>query len=423
MLSSTRPAQANAMQLELDSRIRRITVDELEPGMFVHDLNCGWLDHPFLFNRFLVNDTRQIEKIRAHGIRELYIDPTRGRDVPNAPTAAEVNTEFKRRIRTLADIKHELAASRAVSIEEERPRADNLHKRALGSMRDFFGHLRYGAPAGLELLEPTVEQLVGSVRRQPDALIPMTRDKSADDYACEHSVASAALMTAFGARLELPPEVLRDLALGALLQDVGMVTIPEHLLGKSGRLTEVEYALVTAHVHRGSELLDDVAALPLASREVIIHHHERLDGSGYPKRLTGDAISLHGQMAAIVDVYDALISQRPHHAALIPTLALQKLYEWSAHHFSRQLVLQFIRTVGIYPVGSLVRMKSGYLGVVVAQHESELLRPRVRLFFNPEKNLYIRPYTIRVGFAAGAAHGPIASAESWNRWKLDPARS
>lgn len=411
------------MELELDSRIRRVTIDELEPGMFVHDLNCGWLDHPFLFNRFMVNDAHQIEKIRAHGIRELYIDPSRGRDVPHAPTVAETRTEFKRRIRTLADIKSEMVAHRATTIEEERPRADNLYRRAQGSVREFFGSLRYGDPAGLDLLEPTVDQLVRSVRRQPDALIPMTRAKSPDGYAYEHSIASAALMTAFGARLDLAPEVLNDLALGALLQDVGMVTIPEHLLGKSGRLTQVEYALVTGHVHRGSELLDDVASLPAASREVIIHHHERLDGSGYPKRLSGEAISLHGQMAAIVDVYDALISERPQHAALIPTLALQKLYEWSQHHFSRKLVLQFIRTVGIYPVGSLVRMKSGYLGVVVDQHERELLRPRVRLFFNPEKNLYIRPYTIRVGYAAGAAHGPIASAESWSRWKLDPARS
>ena len=411
------------MDFEIESTIRRITVDELEPGMFVHDLNCGWLDHPFLFNRFRVEDEGQIAKIRAHGIRELYIDPARGRDVPHAPTAKEVQTEFKRRIRTLAEVREEVAAARPVSIEDELPRAGNLHRSALESVRNFFGSLRHGEVVGLNALTPAVEQLVGSVRRQPDALIPLTRRKNFDSYACEHSVASAALMTAFGERLKLPPESLRELALGALLQDAGMVTIPEHLLGKTGRLSEVEYSLITAHVNRGSELLHEAGALPAASREVIIHHHERLDGSGYPKRLSGDEISLHGQMAAVVDVYDALISERPHHQALIPTLALQRLYEWSQHHFSRKLVLQFIRTVGIYPVGSLVRMKSGYLGVVVDQHETELLRPRVRLFFNPEKNLYIRPYIIRVGFAGGAAHGPIASAESWSRWKLDPARS
>lgn len=407
------------MSLASENRIRKITIDQLEPGMFVHDLNCGWLDHPFMFSRFLVADESKIRKIRAHGVRALYIDPLKGRDVSRAPTAGEVRVEVERHIRTLADVR-ERAAHRPVSVEEERARARLLYRDASSSVRDFFVGLRQGRPRGLETVEETVDRVVASVQRQPDALVPLTRNKSASGYAHQHPVASAALMTAFGQRLKLDTTALREVALGALLQDVGMTTVPDRLLGKAGQLSEAEFSLITGHVHRGDALLEPLTELPAASRDVIVQHHERIDGSGYPERLSGSAISVHGQMAAVVDVYDALISHRPHHPAVLPTVALRRLYEWSEHHFNREFVGQFIRTVGIYPVGSLVRMKSGYLGVVVDQHETELLRPRVRLFFNPAKDAHIRPYTIRVGFGSGAAHGPIASAESWERWKLDP---
>ena len=401
------------------SSIKKISIEQLQPGMFVHDLDCGWLQHPFLFNRFLVVDDSMIERIARAGIKAMYIDVERGDDIA-APTRVDVVRGIEQRVQSLAQMKAE-AAKRSITVDEERRRAAKLYQNASQKVREVLFSARMGAAADLEKLDPVVESIVDSIFRHSDALIPLSRLKRHDSYTYEHAVASAAMMAAFGRHLNLDRSQIRDIALGAMLQDIGMARVPSAIVEKPGRLNPNEVAVVRGHVEHSHDIAQELASLPMASMEVIAQHHERIDGTGYPFRLRGDQITLHAQMAAIVDVYDAMTSQRPYQTPTSPTQALRKLYEWGQHHFSADLVQAFIRTVGIYPVGSLVRMESGMIGVVMEQTD-DLLKPVVKIFYNTKTRNYLTPVLIRVGRFAGANHGGIAGHESFEKWNIDPGR-
>lgn len=404
--------------------IKRIGVDQLTPGMFVHDLNCSWLDHPFLRNRFLVTDEAMVRKIAQHGIRHIDIDTTRGSDVRVAPALAEVQRETQRALeqsaRTLAEIQRE-RLTRSISVDEERRRAGNIYRDGVVVVRDLMNASRIGRRVSPWEAEPVIDRIVESVGRHADAIVPLATLKAADAYAFEHAVSSASLMAAFGRTLGLSPDEMHEVALGAMLQDIGMAAVPSEVTDKRASMTARDADLIRGHVEQSHHLLQDVGRLALPTLEVITQHHERIDGSGYPDRLFGDEISRAGQMAAIVDVYDAMISPRPYRKALPPAEALRKLYEMARHHFDPGLVQGFIRTVGVYPVGSLVRLQSGMIGVVTEQ-TGDLLRPKVRLFFNSKRRFFLPPEQIEVGRGAGANHGPVVSAESFERWNLDPQR-
>ena len=402
------------------STVKKITVEQLQPGMFVHDLDCGWLQHPFLFNRFMVRDEATIGRVAEAGIRHLYIDVLRGDDVADAPTHGEVGRAIDRRIVSLSELRAEQASLR-VSLDDERRRATKLYRDSSGVVQQVLHSARMGAPVELERLDPVVDNIVDSIFRHTDALIPLARLKRHDSYTFEHAVASAAMMAAFGRHLKLEREQIREIALGAMLQDIGMARVPTEIVDKPSRLNANEVAVVRGHVEHSHDIAQELADLPEASLEVIAQHHERVDGTGYPFRLRGDQISTHGRMAAIVDVYDALTSQRPYQTATAPTQALRKLFEWGQHHFSGDLVQAFIRTVGIYPVGSLVRMESGMIGVVVEQTD-DMLKPVVKIFFNTRTGNYQTSVVIRVGRFAGANHGAIVSHESFEKWNIDPSR-
>jgi HD-GYP domain-containing protein (c-di-GMP phosphodiesterase class II) len=400
--------------------VKKIAVDQLRPGMYVHDLDCGWLQHPFLLNRFLVRDEATVGRIADAGIRQLYIDTERGDDVVDAPTRADVARALDRRIVSLAELRAE-QARQTVSLGDERRRAGKLYRDASGAVQRVLHNARMGTIVELERLDPVVDSIVDSIYRHTDALIPLARLKRHDSYTYEHAVSSAAMMAAFGRQMNLSREQIREVALGAMLQDVGMARVPTEIVDKPSRLNPNEVAVVRGHVEHSHDIAQELADLPEASLEVIAQHHERIDGTGYPFRLRGDQISLHGQMAAIVDVYDAMTSQRPYQTATAPTQALRKLFEWGQHHFSGDLVQAFVRTIGIYPVGSLVRMESGMIGVVMEQTD-DLLRPVVKIFFNTKTGNYLSPLVIRVGRFAGANHGAIVSHESFEKWNIDPSR-
>lgn len=401
--------------------IKKIALEQLRPGMYVHDLDCGWLHHPFLFNRFLVADEAVVQKIAEAGIRALYIDTSRGDDVEDALTQSAVIRQLRQGIVSLADLRRNKVAQ-TISLEEERRRAGRLFRDASQVVAGVLQSARMGQFTELERLNPVVEKICDSIFRHSDALIPLARVKQHDSYPFEHAVASAAMMAAFARSVGMPRQQIHELALGAMLQDIGMSRVPQQILEKPYRLNPTEAAVVRGHVEHSHEIAQELANLPAATMEVIAQHHERIDGTGYPFRLRGEQISAPGQMAAIVDVYDALTSQRPFQNATAPTAALRKLFEWSQHHFNGELVQAFIRSVGIFPVGSLVRMESGMLGVVVEQTD-DLLKPVVRIIFNTRTGNYLlTPLVIRVGRLAGANHGAIVGPESYARWNIDPMR-
>lgn len=394
--------------------IKQIRADQLQPGMYIHDLNCGWLDHPFISNAFAVRDQATVDKIINLGIRELYIDTLKGADVWAAPTQQEVNADLERRLREIAEKR---AAKPVVSeLREETARARRLHGEANKVVRQVMDDIRMGQAIQVERFKPLIENTVDSIFRNQDALLPLVRLKSHDDYTFEHSVSVCALLVAFGRALQLPKEVIKEVALGGLLHDVGKACVPEEILNKPAKLSEAEFSRMQQHVVLGVGLLEKTGGISDTAMRVVGEHHERFDGTGYPGRLIGEAISPYGQMAAIVDVYDAISSERVYHKGMPPPQALKKLLEWSSHHFNPQLVKTFIRAIGIYPTGTLVQLESKRLGVVIEQNDGNLLEPMVRVFYHAGQQHYIPPEIIDLA----KVQDRIASFENYEKWKIDP---
>ena len=401
------------------STIKRVSVDQLEPGMYIHDLNCGWMYHDFLLPRFRIDDRATIQKIVDNGIREVYIDTAKGDDLRSAPTRVDINRELEGRMRSLQDLHRDLNV-RTISLEEERRRAGGIYRAATTTIQGLLEDTRLGRQLEVDRLDPLIERMTDSIFRHNDALIPLARLKRHDSYTFEHAVASSALMVAFGRSMGFERQTIHEIATGAMLQDVGMASVPTAIVDKPAAISHEEAELMRGHVEQSHLLMSDLGCLPDSAMTVISQHHERIDGTGYPYRLAGDDISVYGQMAAIVDVYDAMTSPRPYRAAMTPTAALRKLFEWGRHHFNLDLVQGFIRTIGIYPVGTLVMLESGRLAVVIEQTDN-LLQPKVRMFYNAKTGNFIPQETLTIGRGAGANHGPIVSHESFERWRLDPA--
>lgn len=396
--------------------IKKIASGQLKPGMYIHDLNCDWLSHPFARKRFALKDPADIAKIREAGIPEVYIDTDKGLDVADAPTESEVKIEVENRML-------EVAAAPAppplkVSAMEELVRAQRIHEQAGRVVRSVMADARLGRAVQVADVEAVVTDLTASVSRNSGALLSLLRLKDADDYTYLHCVAVGTLMVTFARHLGLDAETVRQAGIGGLMHDVGKMKIPDRILNKPGKLTDEEFAVIRRHPEEGHAILVASGAVGEIPLDITLHHHERIDGSGYPHKLSRDGISTLAKMAAVVDVYDAITSDRVYHKGMPPTDALRKMFEWSKFHFEEFFVHQFMRCIGIYPVGTLVLLESGRLGVVTDQTEGNLLAPRVRTFFSTRANTYLKPE--EVDLARG--NDRIKSHELPEKWGVDPMR-
>jgi putative nucleotidyltransferase with HDIG domain len=399
--------------------IKKIPIGELKPGMYIHDLNIGWMDHNFLRNSFAVHDAAEVQKVRESGVHELYIDTLKGLDVAHAPTREEAARELEQRLEAIADTEHPtLEHIVPAPLQEELHRARKLHGEAHRIVRDMMGDIRLGKQIEMEKVEPMVENMVDSIFRHQDALIPLSRLKTHDNYTFLHSVSVCALLVAFARTLKLPREIIKEIAIGGLLHDVGKAQVPESILNKPAKLTDAEFDKMKSHVVQSKIILLHTPGISQIALDVAAQHHERFDGTGYPNRLKGDGISLYGQMGAVVDVYDAITSNRVYHKGMPATEALRKLLEWSKFHFNPELVHAFIRSIGIYPTGSLVRLESGRLGVVLEQNAEKLLLPRVKVFYHGDKRHYLPPEEIDLS----RSQDRIVSHENPEAWDIDTSQ-
>jgi len=395
--------------------IKKISIEELKPGMFIHDLNCGWMDHSFIANRFAVKDEKTVNKIRTEGIRELYIDTSKGLDVTYAPTMEEVQQEITSELDKIAE---EPRPFKTTSLEEELSQAYKLKEEANQITRDLLHDIRFGKQIDLERVEPMLENMIDSIFRNQDALLPLLRLKEHDNYTFQHSVSVSALLVTFARGLDFSPEQIKKMAMGGLLHDVGKARVPDEILNKPAKLTDAEFLKMKSHVVQSIIILQNTPNICQTALEVAGQHHERHDGTGYPNKLKGEAISLHGQMGAIVDVYDALTSERVYKKSMSPTAALGKLLEWSKFHFAPEMVRLFIKSVGIYPTGTLVKLVSGRLAVVIEQSSDNSLRPRVRTIYNSIGQHFIAPEDIDL--AHPQCQDDIVGHEAYDRWGLNP---
>lgn len=368
--------------------LKRIAVKEIKIGMFICEFCGSWMEHPFWKTRFLLEDEADLHAIQASGIKELWIDIEKGLDVGPA-TAGKTEHEVARETDALL-LKAEHAVTPAkLSLEDEIQSAAKLCAKAKEAVIEMFGAARMGQAIKIEEAQALVEEISASVLRQPHALISLARLKHADEYTYMHSVAVCALMIALARQLGLNESMVREAGFAGLLHDIGKVGIPLRVLNKPGKLTDAEFSVVKSHPEIGARILMENYDVSPMVLDVCLHHHEKVDGTGYPFGLRGETISLHAKMGAVCDVYDAITSNRPYKKGWAPADSIRKMAEWSKGHFDETVFQAFVKTLGIYPTGSLVRLDSGRLAVVIEQHESSLLTPKVKVFFSAKTKMPI----------------------------------
>ena len=263
---------------------------------------------------------------------------------------------------------------------------------------------------------PIVEEITSSVLRNPGALIGLARLKNKDDYTYMHSVAVCALMVSLGRQLKLSDAQIREAGMAGLLHDIGKMAIPLAILNKPGKLTDTEFHAIESHPAQGHKLLLAGSGASEVTLDVCLHHHEKMAGNGYPKRLKGDEISLFAKMGAVCDVYDAITSNRPYKNGWDPSESIRKMAEWSGPHFDPTVFQAFVKSIGIYPVGTLVRLESGRLAVVLEQAEKSLLAPRVKVFYSTKSMAYVTPQILEL--SGPGLQDKIVGREDAAKWGL-----
>ncbi|MBX9869804.1 MAG: HD-GYP domain-containing protein, partial [Burkholderiaceae bacterium] len=374
--------------------LKKIAAEKLRPGMYLQALCGSWIDHPFWRSKFVIIDPKDIRQIIDYGITEVWINLDMGADESSDAPAPVAMPAVTPNPVTNPKKSRATTAAKAVSMSDELQRAEKICHRAKNAVISMFQEVRMGKAISSDTAHEVVQEISLSVMRHPGALISLARLKTADDYTYMHSVAVCALMVALSHQLNLDEQQTREAGMAGLLHDLGKALMPTEILNKPGRLTEGEFAIMRGHPEAGHRLLQEsnfVGEIPL---DVCLHHHERIDGSGYPHGLNGSQISLFAKMGAVCDVYDAITSNRPYKAGWEPVESIQKMTEWCAAQYDEGIFQAFVHSIGIYPIGSLVRLSSGRLGVVIEQSEKSVIKPKVKVFFSTKSGMYIPPEII-----------------------------
>src|SRR3954470_462595 len=344
---------------------RRIPVGELRFGMYVAELDRPWTDTPFMFQGFVLSTQQQLEALKKY-CNSVFVDVERSA-IAETPTPRVAYPERA-----------------PVEVEIERAKPAYTNSRLL--IRDVMSAVRVGRTLDAERLRSAVTSMTESVLRNPDALLLFSQLREKGEYTESHAIDVSIYMITFGRFLQLEPGQIEFLGYLGLLQDIGKVRLPKDLLEKRGRLTIEEFERAKLHVNYSAEILRSTPGLPGDLARIAALHHERHDGSGYPKGLRGSEIGMIGSIAAIVDTFDALTVKRPYADPVSPSAAISMLYKWRGVFFDAHLVEQFIRCIGIFPVGSLVELNTREVGVVIAQNLTKRLLPRVMIIRDAQGN-------------------------------------
>ncbi|KQN92893.1 hypothetical protein ASE95_09715 [Sphingomonas sp. Leaf231] len=395
-----------------------IKTEEARVGMFVHSVAGGWMASPFWRSQLVLARTSEIRKLRESGIGEIVIDTARG----VGPAVAAVNEPTAASVIPVSGAEPDASEPQASTIDRAVTRRRrtplSAQERALamvdaskGVVRAMFDEVRLGKAVDVNAMAPLVGQIGEAMTRDPGAMLNVTRLRTKDEYTYIHSIAVAALLINFGQHLALPDADVHELGLAGLLHDIGKMAVPSALLVKPGQLDPPEIALVRHHPEKGHALLRAGSTVSETVLDVCLHHHERVDGRGYPFGLTGEQLSLAARMSAICDVYDAVTSQRPYKRPWAPSDALSRMRQWSGH-FDQDLLTSFIDSIGIQPIDGLVRLSSSRLALVMEGNDQHPTEPRVRVFYDiPQHRLLPLQDAI-------ASHDgdPVHRAERGSHW-------
>jgi putative nucleotidyltransferase with HDIG domain len=388
--------------------LRKIPVTQLTLGMHLQAFSGAWLDHPFWRTKFVLTDPNDLLLIRESNITEVWIDLAKGNDVEAAQLADQQDSV------TAEEVPVEQPVTQPkTTFNDEVKKAGLIVNKGREAVVSMFQEARMGKAIDAEAAAPLVEEISNSVMRNPGALISLARLKTADDYTFMHSVAVCALMIALARQLGLDETQTREAGMAGLLHDLGKAMMPMAVLNKPGKLTDAEFDTIKTHPEEGYKLLLEGKGVSPAILDVCLHHHEKVDGSGYPKGLNGDTMSLLAKMGAVCDVYDAITSNRPYKAGWDPAESIKRMAEWKGH-FDPAVFQAFVKSLGIYPVGSLIRLESGKLAVVIEQGDKSLLSPKVKVFFSTRSQAYLKPEVIDLTRSAEK----IAGREDAQKWGI-----
>ena len=363
---------------------KKVSTQHLKLGMFVSQLDRPWLDTPFLMQGFHIGDDHELSDLRLH-CKYVYIDESMGERADHYIVDLDASTP-NRDCEPFSGRK--IAYEDVISVEQELPQAKHVKSVIAAQVASVMDDVRVSKKISYEAVHSSVTPMIESIVRNPDAFLWLTKLKSTDDYNYNHAIDSCALALAFGRHLGLTRAELDELAVGALLFDVGKTRLPWELLNKPERLTAEELQHARKHVLYSVDLMTRSKRMPKAAIEMSFTHHERQNGSGYPRGLQGDNIPIFGAIAALVDSYDAMTSERPYAEAISSQDAIKKLYEWRNTDFREELVEQFIQCLGVYPLGTVVELSNGAVGIVVQQNRVRRLRPKLMLVLDQNKKSY-----------------------------------
>lgn len=386
---------------------KKITVREVREGMYLQEIVGTWMHHPFWKKSFLLDSQKDLETLQNCGIEEVWIDTDKGLDV------AEQESPSPRKDASATP--QTIQPPPRLTMQQELVHARQLHAKSKAAVTSMFQEVRMGNALNVSGAAPLVDEINDSITRNPEAFLNLARLKTKDDYTYLHSVAVCALMIALGKHLGLNDTELKDAGLAGLLHDVGKMMIPDDVLNKPGKLSDEEFEIVKQHPRKGWELLKGAPKITAVALDVCLHHHERVDGKGYPERISGDQLSLYARMGAICDVYDALTSNRCYKNGWEPADTIRKMAEWKDGHFDERIFQAFVKTIGIYPSGALVKLKSGRLAIVIEQTEKSLLTPIVKAFFSTKSNEPIMPEMIDLS----RSQEGISNVEDPLKWGFD----
>ena len=389
--------------------------------MHLHELCGSWINHPFWRTKFIIKDEAEARLVVESGITEVVIDIAKGDDVATVVTATPEPAVAEPAAEVAAEPApppNAVPALERTSTEVEVQRAMRVVAKSREAVQSMFQEVRMGKAIDAEAAGELVEEISTSVARNSGALISLARLKTADDYTYMHSVAVCALMIALARQLRLEEPLVREAGMAGLLHDLGKAMMPPEVLNKPGKLTDAEFTIMKSHPGEGHRLLVESGTASEVTLDVCLHHHEKVAGGGYPKGLKGDAISLMAKMGAVCDVYDAITSNRPYKAGWDPAESIRRMNEWKGH-FDDRVFQAFVKSIGIYPTGSLVRLTSGRLGVVVEQSERSLLMPRVKVFFSSKSKTYVNPELVDLSRPGPEKIVGREDAEMWGLKDID----
>ncbi len=376
----------------------KVFSEDLTVGMYISELDHPWIESPFLFQGFQLKEQEEIKQVQST-CKYVYVDTEKTPHQINnklkvIAAATQKPVQKKKRKPTKIDFTDTVTLKKAnfdkSSFTERLINARKSRDKTRSYIDDMLAEAKMGKITDTHKAKELVAELASNIVENLDASMWLTQLKSRDEYTAIHSLNVCVLSLTFGRSLGLKGDELNELGLGALLHDIGKMQVPLEILNKPGKLTTEEFEIMKSHPQKGYEMLLSDSTLSSEVLSIVKSHHERLSGKGYPDNLSESNISYYTKIVSITDVYDAITSDRVYHDGMTPHEALKRLYEWMPDNFDTQLMQSFIRTIGIYPVGSVVELKTGHIGLVVKLTDTHRLKPVVMLIMNRNKEHYPR---------------------------------